>query len=161
MMHHKALLFGDHAVAAQVLAAGHPRAVKALGRKVAGFSEAAWLAARERIVEDANYAKFTWAGAAADQQQQQQQQQPRRRDGGGGGGGGGRSLRARLLATGTREIVEASPYDRIWGVGFTEAHADDLRDEWGLNLLGKALMTVRERLRREEQEEAEKERAEA
>lgn len=52
-----------------------------------------------------------------------------------------------LLATGERELAEASPMDRIWGVGFVEKDAGANRHSWGENLLGKALMTVRERLR--------------
>ena len=58
-------------------------------------------------------------------------------------------LGATLLATGDKTMVEASPYDRIWGVGL---RADDSRvhdrERWrGLNLLGEALMQVREQLR--------------
>lgn len=52
-----------------------------------------------------------------------------------------------LLATGDRELVEASPEDRIWGIGFDAANANAHRDEWGENLLGKALSRVRQRIR--------------
>ena len=51
--------------------------------------------------------------------------------------------------------MEASPYDRVWGVGFTEKNAGANRHRWGQNLLGKALMVVRARL---EEERAEAER---
>lgn len=61
--------------------------------------------------------------------------------------GGQGWLRSRLLATGERELVEASGGDRVWGVGFGEAEAEGRRGEWGMNLLGRALMTVRERIR--------------
>ncbi len=50
--------------------------------------------------------------------------------------------------------------DRIWGIGLSEAAAEENREEWGLNLLGKALMVARKRLR-EEAEEEEKEKAKA
>ena len=40
--------------------------------------------------------------------------------------------------------------DRIWGIGFSAENAEKNRHRWGLNLLGKALMEVRERIRREE-----------
>jgi ribA/ribD-fused uncharacterized protein len=58
-------------------------------------------------------------------------------------------LREFLLGTGDRVLVEASPQDRIWGIGLA---ADDERasvpEQWlGLNLLGFALMEVRHRLR--------------
>lgn len=59
-------------------------------------------------------------------------------------------LKEKLLATGKRELVEASPSDRIWGVGFAARYASDNRSLWGLNLLGKALMETRERLSEEE-----------
>jgi len=59
-------------------------------------------------------------------------------------------LRKRLLGTGKRELVEAAKNDRTWGVGFDEANAEENRESWGQNLLGKALMEVRERFRDDE-----------
>ncbi|KZL78884.1 hypothetical protein CI238_07041 [Colletotrichum incanum] len=127
MMHGKALLFSDTDVALSVLKADHPRKAKALGRKVKGFDEALWNANRERIVREGNLLKFRCAP----------------------------ELKKKLLATGERELVEASPLDRIWGIGFSseKASASD-RSCWGLNLLGKVLMEVRAALR-EEQEKGE------
>ena len=57
------------------------------------------------------------------------------------------ALKGLLEGTGERELVEASPSDRVWGIGFVREEAERRRGEWGENLLGKALMTVRERLR--------------
>lgn len=58
---------------------------------------------------------------------------------------------ALLLGTGERELVEASPFDRVWGIGFREKDVIKAgRDRWGQNLLGKALMEVRGLLRAEE-----------
>jgi len=61
-----------------------------------------------------------------------------------------------LLATGGRELVEAAPRDRVWGVGFEAEEAERVRvtcrEKWGKNYLGKALMEVRERLRRAKEE---------
>lgn len=54
-----------------------------------------------------------------------------------------------LLGSGERELVEASPRDRVWGVGFGAVRAPTERARWGLNLLGKALMEARKRLREE------------
>ncbi len=121
MMAEKARLFGDEAVRAQILATGDPRTHKALGRQVSNFDQAQWGAERLNIVVRGNMAKFS--------------QNP--------------ELRAALLATGDKIMVEASPYDRIWGVGL---RADDPRvherARWrGENLLGEALMRVREQLR--------------
>ncbi|MBQ1043624.1 NADAR family protein [Micromonospora sp. C32] len=117
MMWHKATLFGDHAVAERVLAAGHPHRAKALGRQVRDFDEATWTARRYEIVVAGSVAKF----------------------------GQHETLRRFLLGTGDRVLVEASPTDRIWGIGLT---ADDPRAAdpatWrGDNLLGFALMEAR------------------
>lgn len=48
-------------------------------------------------------------------------------------------------------IVKASPFDNTWGVGYTAANAEANRGNWEENLLGKALMRVRERLQEEEE----------
>ncbi|MEH0982571.1 NADAR family protein [Micromonospora sp. CPCC 205556] len=121
MMWHKAALFGDEEMAEQILAASHPHRAKTLGRQVRGFDEAVWEARRYDIVVAGSVAKF----------------------------GQHDDLRAYLLGTGERVLVEASPVDRVWGVGLA---ADDPRAEdparWrGLNLLGFALMQARDELR--------------
>ena len=151
MMHHKALLFGDAATAAAILAtdpAPHPRKVKALGRAVSGFDEAVWLRERAGVVRRGTRAKFKSACCDA--------------NGGccvSGGGGEGeeaqkrRTMREALLATGERELVEASPFDRVWGIGFRAEEAERNRGRWGENLLGKALMSIRDELRREQDEQ--------
>lgn len=130
MMYQKAKLFGDNKVAGEVLAGTelHPRIIKNLGRKVVGFDEKTWTAERERIVEEGTWLKMT------------------RPD-----GDGQVNLGELLLGTGDRELVEASPFDRVWGVGFRAKDAEANRERWGLNLLGKALMAVRERLREDEE----------
>jgi hypothetical protein len=120
MMWRKATLFGDEAVAARILAASHPNAAKTLGRQIAGFDEETWVRERFAVVVEGSVAKFD-----AD-------------DG----------LRAFLLGTGERVLVEASPLDRIWGIGLAagDAGADDPARWRGLNLLGFALMHARYRL---------------
>jgi ribA/ribD-fused uncharacterized protein len=121
MMAGKAALFGDEATRAHILSAPTPGAAKSLGRRVANFDEAVWEREREAIVVAANQAKFS--------------QHP--------------ALRAFLLDTGERVLVEASPVDRIWGIGLAADHPDAAQPaRWpGLNLLGFALMEVRARLR--------------
>lgn len=140
MMYQKAILFNDHATAAKILKPGlHPRKIKSLGRQVSNFSEATWNANREAVVQRGNYLKFTNAvteeGFCL------------------GSSGGiplvGGSLKETLLATGERELVEASPFDAVWGVGYKAADADANRKNWGLNLLGKALVDVRDMLKEE------------
>lgn len=120
MMAGKARLFGDEQTAARILAAGHPKEAKDLGRQVKAFDDAVWSARRFDVVVRGNVAKFG--------------QDP--------------ALRAYLLGTGRRILVEASPLDRVWGIGL---RAEDERAgrpaEWlGLNLLGFALMEARARL---------------
>ncbi|MDG4865613.1 NADAR domain-containing protein, partial [Streptomyces sp. T-3] len=58
------------------------------------------------------------------------------------------ALRSFLLGTGERVLVEASPLDRVWGIGLAkdDERADDPARWRGLNLLGFALMEARERL---------------
>lgn len=123
MMWRKATLFGDEAMAERVLATPHPHAAKALGGRVAGFDQQTWDEHRCDIVVAGNLAKFRQHAA----------------------------LRTFLLTTGRRVLVEASPVDRIWGIGLTRddpAAADPAR--WrGLNLLGFALVQVRDVLHEE------------
>ncbi|MBE3042418.1 NADAR family protein, partial [Candidatus Bathyarchaeota archaeon] len=134
MMYHKALLFNDTSTASEILANPSPQTARTLGRKVTPFSEETWAANRERIVTSASLAKFSRPVS---------EEGFRRGNGDEAGelpeGKDGR-LRAALLGTGEREIVEASPMDRIWGVGFGAKNAGSRRERWGLNLLGKALM---------------------
>ena len=143
MMYHKARLFEDKETAAEILADPSPQTARTLGRKVTPFSDETWAANRERIVTEASLAKFG---------------RPVTEDGfrrGNGDEAGelpedkGGKLRAALLATGEREIVEASPRERIWGVGFGAKNAGNRRESWGLNLLGKSLMEARRVLREE------------
>jgi ribA/ribD-fused uncharacterized protein len=118
-MYLKALLFNDNDVANEILDAGEdPKKVKALGRLVKGFNQATWDARKFGIVVQANREKFRQNA----------------------------TLRGRLIETGERELVEASPMDKIWGIGFTKANALRNKARWGQNLLGKALMQVRDEL---------------
>lgn len=120
MMAGKARLFGDADALERILGAPSPGAAKRFGREVRNFDEATWVNERSRIVEEGVHAKFAQNEA----------------------------LRAFLVATKKRVLVEASPKDRIWGIGLS---ADDERStnplQWnGLNLLGFALMRARSSL---------------
>ncbi|KAB5530543.1 hypothetical protein GE09DRAFT_395626 [Coniochaeta sp. 2T2.1] len=143
LMHHKALVFGDEDIALQILKAGTPRKAKGLGRQVANFDENVWNEQRERIVREGNYFKFTNAVSEEGLRLGDNNSAPLV----------GMSLRELLLSTGERELVEASRFDPIWGIGFSAADAETTdRSLWGLNLLGKALMEVRKRLKEEDDE---------
>jgi ribA/ribD-fused uncharacterized protein len=120
MMAAKARLFGDDAALARILAAEHPGEAKKIGRDVRGFDSEVWDREAFAIVVQGNRAKFG--------------QHP--------------DLVGYLLSTAPRVLVEASPMDRVWGIGLA---ADDgkarVPSEWkGRNLLGFALMEVRARL---------------
>ena len=120
MMAAKARLFDDREAERAAIAASHPEQAKDIGRTVRGFDDAVWQRHRFALVTEGSLHKF----------------------------GQDRALRAYLLGTGSRVLVEASPRDRIWGIGLS---ADDERTAdpalWkGLNLLGFALMEARQRL---------------
>lgn len=117
MMYQKAILFGDEQIAQKMLQTPFPGPVKDLGRKVKDFDEEVWDREKVGIVRLGNILKFSQSG----------------------------ELEEILLATGTTVLVEASPYDRVWGIGMNEKsrHASDPSRWKGENLLGYVLMDVR------------------
>lgn len=116
----KAMTFGDLFVAKQVIANQDPKYTKGLGKTVNGFTDEVWAEERYNCMLDACFAKFT--------------QNPK--------------LAKKLLATGSKILVEASPYDKIWGVGLAPNDVRVLNPaNWrGLNLLGEVLMDIRDLL---------------
>lgn len=120
MMHGKAVLFGDAAMGAQIMTATHPKKHKELGRKVKNFDDVVWKREREGIVLAGSRAKFTQNA----------------------------ELLELLLATKGTTLVEASPYDRIWGIGLAASNpkAQDPATWRGQNLLGKILTGLRDEL---------------
>lgn len=121
MMAEKARLFEDAEIHGRILAVASPAEAKALGRQVRGFDAALWQQRCCEVVMQGNLAKF--------------QQNP--------------PLGNFLRGTGDAVLVEASPVDCIWGIGWAEDDPQaQLPELWdGSNLLGFALMEVRERLR--------------
>ena len=120
MMAEKARLFEDSERLAHIMSCEHPAEAKKWGRRVVGFEQKVWNRKRFEIVVRGSQAKF----------------------------GQNPELKAYLLATGKRILVEASPRDRIWGIGLGK-NSDKATDphQWrGLNLLGFALMEARSRL---------------
>lgn len=118
MMAQKALLFGDNNTFEKIIQCEKPGEAKELGRQVQGFDEQLWNERRFDIVKLGNIHKFNQH----------------------------KSLGDFLLNSNERVLVEASPVDTIWGIGLSK---DDNDSEniyaWrGLNLLGFALMEVRE-----------------
>ncbi|MDR6240660.1 hypothetical protein HNQ88_003736 [Aureibacter tunicatorum] len=121
MMAEKARLFGDTEVLERILKAKSPGEAKKLGRLVKGFDQTIWESKRYQIVVLGNYHKF--------------KQHP--------------ELMKFLLNTKERVLVEASPVDAIWGIGYDSNHQfANVPVKWrGLNLLGFALMEVRDMLK--------------
>ena len=122
MMAEKARLFDDGETKKLIMAEAGPKQMKALGRKVKNFKDAVWLKLRYSVVLNGNYLKFAQ----------------------------NRDMRDILFSTGDKILVEASPLDVIWGIGHSKDNAEATNPQnWrGLNLLGFALMEVRDELRR-------------
>ena len=120
-MWEKAIHFDDFEIADEILKTSNPKNAKDLGRKVKGYNDKEWASVRYNYMVDVCLAKF-----------EQNQDQ-----------------RETLLSTGDRVLVEGSPYDKIWGVGLHWTDEEILDDKnWkGLNLLGKALMEVRDKIK--------------
>lgn len=121
MMAGKARLFNDPETLEKILQSPSPNQVKSLGRKVKNFDPVVWNDHKYQIVKQGNFLKFSQ----------------------------NKKFKDFLLSTNDKILVEASPYDTIWGIGMLET---DSRAEnpllWnGENLLGFALMEVRDELR--------------
>lgn len=120
MMHQKALLFGDQNNADKIMRTRSASVQKKLGRQVTGFDQTVWEGECQRIVYEGNRAKFTQ----------------------------NEDLLAALLATRGTTLVEASPDDRIWGVGLAEEdpRIHNRRTWRGTNWLGEVLTRLREEI---------------
>lgn len=119
MMYKKAMLFGDTKMANEIMLETRPSTIKKMGRKIKNFDQSAWDSAKEEIVYNGNLLKFS---------------SPR--------------LKRYILSTKNKVLIEASPYDRIWGAGLDKYDPRIYNPSmWrGSNLLGKCLMKVRHTL---------------
>ena len=126
MMHEKAQLFSDTFSANSIMDTHSPKMSKDLGRKVIGFLDDIWKQNAQQIVTNGCYLKFS--------------QNP--------------ELKQYLLSTGDKILAEASPFDKLWGIGMREYYAKKTDpDLWpGTNWLGKCLIDVREKLKTEDTE---------
>jgi len=111
MMHQKAMTFNDQETANKILQAQSARRQKELGREVRNFNLAKWDLVKYELVKKGLREKFN--------------QNPQ--------------LKKQLLKYKGFQIVEASPDDTIWGIGFFECEAIQNIKNWGENLLGKIL----------------------
>ena len=118
MMAQKAKLFHDAENYTKILRANTAKGCKWLGKQVTPFDPIVWDKAKYDIVKDGNRAKY--------------EQNP--------------DLKELLLSTGNSIMAEASPKDKIWGIGMDANMAEktDPSGWQGENLLGKILMELRE-----------------
>ncbi|XP_067946360.1 riboflavin biosynthesis protein VVA0006-like [Watersipora subatra] len=123
MMHQKAVMFGDTQMAKRILASSSPPQQKSFGRLVEKFDPEVWARQCREVVFNGNYAKFTQ----------------------------NKNLLTHLIATEGTTLVEASPRDKIWGIGMGANNPlAQNRATWkGRNYLGEALTQVRERIMRD------------
>ena len=121
MMHKKAVYFGDKENAARILAMDEVSKIKKFGRLVSPYHDHDWNGVRQIIVYEGLLAKFSQNA----------------------------ELKEKLEATGDAVLAECAVKDRIWGIGLSMNDPNRLKkSEWrGKNLLGYALMMVREKLR--------------
>lgn len=114
MMHQKALLFNDHIIALQIMDSVSPSYIQSLGRMIRNFDPVIWDEKKKDIVKAGLISRFTQDLVAKEA----------------------------LLKHKGKVFVEASPYDKIWGIGYTNQEALDNFDEWGENLLGVILTEI-------------------
>ncbi|WP_297907403.1 NADAR family protein [uncultured Parabacteroides sp.] len=121
MMAEKARVFGDEEVYDMILREYNPMNLKKMGRKVKNYNDDIWKSKRYDIVVKGNMAKFSQ----------------------------NTKMNLFLEETVNKVIAEASPKDMVWGIGLEEMHEDAIKPgKWpGENLLGFALMEVRDTLR--------------
>lgn len=120
MMYRKAICFHDSDIAAQILETDDAARIKELGRLVSGYVDSVWSGIRQYVVYEGLLAKFSQNA----------------------------ELKEKLKGTGNAVLAECAVKDRIWGIGLSMKDPDRLEQtKWqGQNLLGYALMMVRDRL---------------
>ena len=120
MMYQKALCFRDEKIAAEILKTDDVGRIKELGCQVSNYNESRWNGMRQILVYEGLLAKF------------EQNEE----------------LKAHLKSTGDAILAECAVKDRIWGIGLSMKDPDrlDVKKWHGTNLLGYALMIVRERV---------------
>lgn len=116
MMYHKAILFKDEKQAIKILKTNDPFTIKKMGRKVKNFDKNIWNQQAKEIVDSGCLLKFSQ----------------------------NEDIKNILLSTDERILAEASPYDKIWGIGINETDAKKGKPWKGENWLGECLMRVRD-----------------
>lgn len=122
MMFVKAKLFGDEESATKILETENPKKQKLIGRNVKNFDPKKWGDVKAHLVYLGLCEKFRQ----------------------------NENLKHKIINESCYNFAEASPDDRVWGIGFKQADALEHESEWGENLLGKLLDQVRSTLENEE-----------
>ena len=144
------MICGDHVTAAKIMNTSDPRRQKSLGRSVRNYDDIKWKTVCQQVVKDGNYAKVSGTFEISNfiiiamlisdgvnhskllflflQFSQNEH------------------LKAKLMETAGTVLVEASPWDTLWGIGL---YANDPRalhrKTWkGKNWLGFILTELRE-----------------
>ena len=117
MMYQKAVCFYDEGIVSRIMKTDDVAEIKWLGRAVNGYDDHVWNGIRQIVV---------YEGLMAQNQE----------------------LKEQLMDTGGAILAECAVRDRIWGIGLSMTDPDRFdRSKWkGQNLLGYALMMVRDRL---------------
>ena len=120
MMYTKAMTFGDKEIAEEIMNTSNPRDQKKLGRQVRNYDDKVWEQVRFKKVKKGLMEKY--------------KQDP--------------FFNKYLKERKDKIIVEASPYDAIWGIGLSENDPNILekKEKWGQNLLGKCIMEIADEL---------------
>lgn len=116
MMWKKALIMGDYLTAEKIMRWSDPRTVKNLGREVENFDQKRWDDCKLNVVYEGNWLKFTQNPEWAKQLKQ--------------------------VVLDGYFFVEASPFDKVWGIGLNPEEAKAGKEWQGENLLGIALTDV-------------------
>ncbi len=120
MMYKKAIVFNDNKIAKEILETKDVSKIKALGRQVSNYNDTYWNGVRQIIIYKGLLEKFSQ----------------------------NKDLKKRLLNTGNDILAECAVQDKIWGIGLSmkDVNRWDMEKWRGENLLGFALMMVREEL---------------
>lgn len=120
MMYKKAIVFNDNKIAKEILETKDVSKIKALGRQVSNYNDTHWNGVRQIIIYKGLLEKFSQ----------------------------NKDLKKRLLNTGNDILAECAVQDKIWGIGLSmkDVNRWDMEKWRGENLLGFALMMVREEL---------------
>lgn len=120
IMYQKAILFNDNEIAKRILNSSDPSRHRHLGKRVTGFNKGIWHQHCKRFPFEGNFAKFSQ----------------------------NEELRKILMQSVGKYFAEASPYDRIWGIGLSMSNLKIYdRLQWrGKNWAGEVLESVRTEL---------------